>query len=264
MRKPPLANKQLGQHWLTHAASLDAIAEIAELNPKDVVLEIGPGLGTLTMLLVRGAKQVIAVELDEALVTNLIGVYKSLPEYESKLRVVQADIRKFDLTQLPPGYKIVANIPYYLTAYLLRLLTDTGHKPTLAVLLVQKEVAVRVAAQAGKMSFISVAVQFYYHVSLSQVISAKLFVPPPKVDSQVLILRCRTKPLYPDVDVRQFFHLVKAGFSNRRKTLLNSLSGGLHLSKELTGEMLKHTKIKPNARAQELSLDDWHRLYKAS
>jgi len=255
------ANKQLGQHWLTDAASLSTIEQAAQLTSRDVVLEIGPGLGTLTMLLVPKAKRVIAIELDQALVTNLIGVYKNLPEYESKLQILQGDIRQFDLSQLPSNYKIVANIPYYLTAYLLRLLTETGHQPVQAVLLVQKEVAERVAAAPGKTSFVSVAVQLYYHVSLGQVILAKLFVPPPKVDSQVLILKRRPEPLFPDVDAKQFFRLVKAGFSNRRKTLLNSLSGGLQLSKDETNDLLQRASIKPTARAQELSLDDWHRIY---
>ncbi|MBI1857141.1 16S rRNA (adenine(1518)-N(6)/adenine(1519)-N(6))-dimethyltransferase [Candidatus Saccharibacteria bacterium] len=179
------------------------------------------------------------------------------------LKVINEDILKFDLTNLPASYKVVANIPYYLTSNLLRMLCESPNSPDKIVLLVQKEVAQRVASKPGNMSLLSVSVQFYYEAKLGQVVPAKFFTPPPKIDSQILILDYRTKPLFPDVDMKKFFQLVKAGFVARRKTLLNSLSGGLRIDKSEVILFLQPTGISPNIRPQELSLEDWHALYVA-
>lgn len=253
----PLAKKSLGQHWLHDQASLHAICNAAELQPSDTVLEVGPGLGTLTALLAKKAKQVTAVELDKKLALALPSRV-AVPN----LSIVNQDILTFDFSTLPKGYKVVANIPYYLTSHLIRVLSDTTNPPERMVLLVQKEVAMRVAAEPNKMSLLAVTAQYYHEVSLGPVVPARLFMPPPKVDSQVLILRRRSEPAYPDVDPAAFFRIVKAGFSQRRKTLLNSLSGGLHLSKEATTKLLQQAGIDPNARAQALSLGQWYSLYK--
>ncbi len=250
------AKKSLGQHWLRDVPTLEAICDAAEVGETDVVLEIGPGQGDLTRLLVKRAKQVIAVEKDEPLVTSL-----AHSQIAKNLQIVKGDILKFDLTKLPKNYKVVANIPYYLTNNLLRFLCESPNPFSRAAILVQKEVAERVTAHPGETSLLSVMVQFYCEVSLGQVVPAKLFEPPPKVDSQILILKRRQQPLF-DVDTKRFFRLVKAGFSNRRKTLLNSLSGGLQLTKPEVESLLKKANINPNFRAQELSLEDWHRLYK--
>ncbi len=248
--------KSLGQHWLYDEASLDAVLEAAEIGPGDTVLEIGPGLGTLTTKLVGRAKQVIAVEFDPELA-------RALPRRVSaaNLQVVQNDILKFDLTSLPPGYKIAANIPYYLTSNLLRVLCESSNHFSDAALLVQKEVAERVCASPADMSLLSVSVQFYCQVGLGPVIPARLFTPPPKVDSQILLLTYRTEPLFPDIDSRLFFRIVKAGFSQRRKTILNSLSAGLQLTKPQTITLLEAAGISPQARAQNLNLDNWYALY---
>lgn len=251
-----LPKKALGQHWLNDDASLAAICQAASVQAGDVVLEVGPGQGTLTdELLERGAK-VTGLELDQALVKKL------KDKYQGQVNIQEGDIRTYDFGALPDGYKIVANIPYYLTSFLLRLLTEPQtHKPQVAALLVQKEVAERVAAGPGDMSVIAVAAQFYYQVELGQVVPAELFTPPPKVDSQILILDKRPKPLFA-VDIKQFFRLAKAGFSQKRKTLENSLSAGLRISKPEARQLLENANIAPTTRPQNLKLEDWHKLYR--
>jgi 16S rRNA (adenine1518-N6/adenine1519-N6)-dimethyltransferase len=257
MQDLPKTKKSLGQHWLTDQASLSAMADAAGVNKDDAVLEIGPGVGTLTRVLCARAKQVTAVEFDADLA-------KELPHrvVSDNLTVVSQDILKFNLTTMPPGYKVVANIPYYLTSNLIRVLSESVNPPEMAVLLVQKEVAERVVARPGDMSLLSVTAQFYWEASAGLIMPAYLFAPPPKVDSQILILKRRPKPLFEDIGAKSFFRLVKAGFSNRRKTLLNSLSKGLHIDRPQAQKLLENAGISPNLRPQELSLEDWHRIYK--
>ncbi len=255
MAETPYAKKSLGQHWLKDHDSLVAMCDAAELGSDDFVLEIGPGWGTLTELLVERVKHVRAVEFDPRLATDLPNRVKA-----TNLDVVSQDILSFDFTNLPPNYKVVANIPYYLTSNLIRVISETTNPPTTAVLLIQKEVAERVAAQPGSMSLLSVSAQYYWEVSLGRVMLAELFSPPPKVDSQILILKRRPAPLFPDIEDKDFFRIVKAGYSQRRKTLLNSLSGGLQLDKETVKAVCESVDIDPKRRAQTLTLDEWHNL----
>jgi len=250
-------NKSLGQHWLQDEFVLSDIASAARLSRHDTVLEIGPGPGTLTAVLAPQVKQVVAVEFDHQLAQELPHRVDA-----TNLRVVVSDILRFDLTQLPPGYIVVANIPYYLTSKLIRVLSESTNPAKRVVLLVQKEVAERVAAKSGDMSLLSVSAQFYWEVTLDAVVPATLFVPPPKVDSQVLIMERRTRPPI-NVDTKPFFTLVKAGFSARRKTLQNSLAGGLRISREVAGDMLTNAGLSPAARPQELGLEQWGDLYQA-
>lgn len=248
--------KSLGQHWLDDPISLDAMLEAADIGLHDEVLEIGPGPGTLTEELVAAAKHVTAVEFDQALAEKLPSRVPA-----DNLTVVQSDILSFDLTSLPPDYKVVANIPYYLTSNLLRVLCESPNHFSKAAILIQKEVAERVCARPGDMSLLSVSVQFYCEASLGLVVPARLFTPPPKVDSQILRLTYRSQPLFTDVDTKRFFRLVKAGFSQRRKTLLNSLSAGLQLDRQQTVNLLTMAGIAPGQRAQALSLEQWYKLY---
>lgn len=252
----PPTNKSLGQHWLHDDASLQAMCDAVQVSPNDTVLEIGPGLGTLTAKLTRSAKRVVAVEFDAALARDLPGRVPA-----ANLEVVQQDILKFDLTTLPSGYKVAANIPYYLTSSLLRLLCESPNHFSSAALLVQKEVAERVCAPAGGMSLLSVSVQFYCEASLGRLVPAELFTPPPKVDSQILVLHYREQPQFPGTDTKRFFRIVKAGFAQRRKTLLNSLSAGMQLSREETAAWLERANIAPATRAQSLTLNQWYSLY---
>jgi 16S rRNA (adenine1518-N6/adenine1519-N6)-dimethyltransferase len=227
-----------------------------QVKSEDVVLEIGPGQGTLTDVLLKNGALITAVEFDAELVRELTKKYQNNPA----IKIFSQDIRKYNFNDLPAGYKIVANIPYYLTSLLIRQICDTANPPEIAVLLVQKEVAERVCARPGEMSILSVATQIYFEASLGQVVRAELFSPPPKVDSQILILKRRAEPLIKEQDSKQFFKLVKAGFSERRKKLRSSLSGGLGISKTEADNLLAKAGIDPNLRAQDLSLQDWSKL----
>jgi len=255
MSEQPYTKKSLGQHWLNDQATLEDICDAAALDGTETVLEIGPGPGSLTRLLVEEAQQVVAVEFDERFAKVLASEVKA-----ENLQVVHQDILKFDLTKLPKHYKVIANIPYYLTSNLLRVLSESSNPPQTIVLLIQKEVAERVAAKPGSMSLLSVSVQLFYEPQLGIKVPARLFTPPPKVDSQVLILERRAEELFPDQSPTALLTVVKAGFSARRKTLLNSLSGGLRMEKLAVTELLQSVNIDPKKRPQELSLEDWHNL----
>jgi 16S rRNA (adenine1518-N6/adenine1519-N6)-dimethyltransferase len=247
--------KSLGQHWLFDSKSLGAICDAAEVTPDDTVLEIGPGLGPLTVELTARAKQVIALELDEKLARELPARVPA-----PNLHVVHTDVLRFDLSQLPQGYKVVANVPYYITSLIVRFLLESPTPPAKAVLLVQKEVAERLAAHPGDMSILAISAQLYADVQLGAVVTADKFDPPPKVDSQVAIFNRRAAPLFPGLDTKTFFRIVKAGFGEKRKTLRNSLSGGLVMEKDTIEAALKEAGIDPLARAEALSLEQWHKL----
>lgn len=259
MFNAPHAKKALGQHWLEDHTALQAMVDAADVQPGDTVLEIGPGYGTLTEYILAAGAQVTALEFDDSLVPGLMKKFADVPE----LTVQQGDIRTFDFTSLPPDYKVVANIPYYLTSNLIQLMSETPNQPAVAVLLMQKEVAERAAARPGDMSLLSVTAQYYWDVSLDMIVGAELFTPPPKVDSQILVLQHRAAPLFDDVEPKQFFRVVKAGFSQKRKTLHNSLSAGLALGRDKTGVLLERADIEPTRRAQTLSLAEWHKLVTA-
>lgn len=248
-------NKSLGQHWLRDRDVLAHIADCAELTKDDAVLEIGPGLGTLTSELLRRGKKVIAVEFDEELARKLPAQFPG-----KDLTVVQSDILSFDLSQLPTDYKVVANVPYYITSKIVQLLMTAENKPSVAVLLVQKEVAERLAAKPGDMSILAVSAQLFAEVTLGDVVGAEMFTPPPKVDSQVVILKTRSTPFLTDVNEKDFFRVVKAGFSAKRKMLRSSLSGGLGVPKTQAEEYLTQAGIKTDDRAESLSLDQWQSL----
>lgn len=251
--------KSLGQHWLHDPASLQAMVDAADVQPGQTVLEIGPGTGTLTEYLLAAGAQVVALEFDQDL---LKGLHRRF-DGGANFKLVHGDIRTFNFTELPAGYKVVANIPYYLTSHLVQLLSETPNPPVCAVLLIQKEVAERATAKPGNMSLLSITTQFYWEASLGPLVPAELFTPPPKVDSQILILQRRTQQLFPDEEPKDFFRLVKAGFSQKRKTLLNSLSAGLNLDKSRTLALLETAGLAPTLRPQNLGLSDWHSLLRA-
>jgi 16S rRNA (adenine1518-N6/adenine1519-N6)-dimethyltransferase len=251
------ANKDLGQHWLNDFDSLATICELANPDPDDNILEIGPGTGNLTAILLSKAARVIAVEVDQELVKKLSARFNDQP----KLELINADIRHYSLEQLPKGYKVVANIPYYLTGYLIRRLSESANPPARCVLLVQKEVAERLSAKPGKLSLLGVTAQTYWEVTLGPVIPAHLFSPPPKVDSQVVVLQRRTKNKTSPIDLnQQFFRIVGAGFSQRRKTIANSLSSALKMDRPSIEKYLKQAGIDPTRRPQQLSLTEWAKL----
>jgi len=250
-----LPKKSLGQHWLEDEPTLEYIAGLADIGVGDTVLEIGPGQGSLTEYLTADARKVIAIELDRNLANQLAaGAPKNL-------EVVQGDILKYDLSKLPKNYKVVANIPYYLTGHLLRLFGSSANQPSLVVLLVQKEVAERIAARPGRMSILSVSLQLFYEPQLGRVVPAEMFTPPPKVNSQVVILRRRREPLFNNLDTPKFIRVVKAGFSSPRKKLRSSLAAGLRVGVGQADELLAAAEINGDLRAEKLSLAQWHKLY---
>lgn len=246
--------KGLGQHFLVDRGSLDTIVEAAELSHQDTVLEIGPGLGVMTNRLTQLAGKVVAVEADH----NLAQLLRR--DQAPNLEVVESDILDFHLTKLPSGYKVVANIPYYLTGNLLRLLTESPNPPQLMVLLIQKEVAQRINAAPGDMSVLAIGVQYYCQTEIVGMVERYKFWPAPKVDSAIIKITRRTKPAF-EADPAKLFRLVKAGFGEKRKQLKNSLAGGLNVSSVAIESTLNSAKILPTARAQELNLEDWQKLY---
>ena len=253
-----MPDKSLGQHWLRDKLTLQSIAELANIHSGDTVLEIGPGLGTLTSELLRRAKNVIAIEFDAELARKLPAQFPG-----KNLQVIHQDILTYDLSTLPSGYKVVANVPYYITSKIVQKLMTADNRPDTTVLLVQKEVAERIAARPGSMSILAVSAQVYAEATLGDIVPAELFTPPPKVDSQVIVLRTHRKPLVSPDTEKQFFRVVKAGFSAKRKKLRSSLSGGLGISKVDAETVLTKANISPDKRAEDLELTDWIRLMDA-
>ena len=245
-------NKSLGQHWLKDPDVLADIADAADLTKNDIVLEIGPGLGTLTSRLLARAGQVIAVEFDSELAKKLPGQFPG-----KNLQVIHQDILQFDAATLPKGYKIVANVPYYITSKIISTFSECANPPAMMVLLIQKEVAERLVAAPGDYSISAIAAQVFHEVSLGGIVPAELFTPPPKVDSQVIILKRRTVPQVPAAGQPDFFRLVKAGFSAKRKKLRSSLAGGLQRPKAEIERLLQSADISADARAEDLTIAQW-------
>ena len=252
------AHKGLGQNFLQDPFALEAIVAAAEIQPTDKVLEIGPGLGSLTRYLAVSAKEVIAVELDEKLIPPLKTV---LAPYQN-VHMIQGDILKLAPNDLiaENDYLVVANIPYYITSVVIRHLLESEPKPRRIVLTIQKEVAQRICARPGDMSLLALSVQVYGAPRIAAQIPAEAFFPAPKVDSAVLVVDIYPTPLIKEELLGKFFRLVKAGFSQKRKTLRNSLSSGLHISPTHAAELLTHANIDPQRRAETLGIDEWQRL----
>lgn len=249
--------KSLGQHWLKDRQVLAGIAAAADITQLDTVLEIGPGLGTLTSELLRLAEKVIAVELDGELAAKLPGQFPG-----TTLQVINEDILDFDLSILPKDYIVVANVPYYITSKIIKKLLTSDNKPKTTVLLIQKEVAERLAAGPGDMSILAISAQIYGEVTVDQLVPANFFTPPPKVDSQVVVIHTRPEPLISYEDEKKFFRVIKAGFSSKRKKLRSSLSAGLGISKPEAEEVLKQAGISPDDRAEALAISQWIELMK--
>jgi len=250
--------KGLGQNFLVDPFHLEKIIEAADLSPEDTVLEIGPGPGTLTRFLTEAVGQVIAVELDPHMIHLLQKEYGNRPN----LSIIEADILKTDVSQLitSSSFKVVANLPYYITSAVMRHLLESTPRPQRIVVTVQKEVAQRIVAQPGKMSILAVSVQFYGQPTLVHRIPAGAFYPPPKVDSAVVRIDTFAQPPVAISDVDHFFRVVKAGFSQKRKQLKNSLAGGLRQAMPDVMSALQRAEIDPSRRAETLSLPEWGRL----
>jgi 16S rRNA (adenine1518-N6/adenine1519-N6)-dimethyltransferase len=251
-------NKRLGQNFLVDPGALQRVLQAAEIDSDVSVLEIGPGLGSLTRLLARRAQRVVVVELDASLLPPL---YQVLAPF-SNVEIVQGDILAHDPSRLmgAAGYRVVANIPYYITSALIRHLLEARLKPQRLVLTVQYEVAERICAGPGDLSLLALSVQVYGEPQIAARIPADAFYPAPKVDSAVVRVDLHACPVIAQANLETFFRLAKAGFSQKRKTLRNALAGGLHLAPRQTGEMLEAAGIDPMRRAETLNLDEWGKL----
>lgn len=253
-----------GQNFLVDHEALMAMVEAANLKPTDAVLEIGPGSGVLTQELATRAKKVVAVELDKKLVQML----KKTTKGAKNLEVVEGDILNFTNQELADRlggeYQIVANLPYSITGVTLRKFLSQGPKPKRLVLMLQKEVAQRLAAKPGRLSLPGLQAQLYGEPRIYQIIKKTSFFPVPEIDSAILIIDNigAGQAVADGLDDKKFWQLAKIGFSSPRKQLFNNLAGGLHITKDLAAQLLKKAKIGPQARAQELSVADWLRLVK--
>jgi 16S rRNA (adenine1518-N6/adenine1519-N6)-dimethyltransferase len=252
------AHKGFGQNFLQDPEALETIVSDAEIQENDVVLEIGPGLGSLTRYLAVAAKEVIAVELDK----NLIEPLKAVLFPYQNVQIIHGDILKLSPRDLISAnqYLVVANIPYYITSAVIRHLLESILKPRRIVLSIQKEVAQRICAKPGDMSLLALSVQVYGSPRIAAHIPAEAFFPAPKVDSAVLVIDIYPSPLINEELLDTFFKLIKAGFSQKRKTLRNSLSSGLHISPTNATELLTRADIDPQRRAETLSIEEWERL----
>lgn len=252
--------KRLGQNFLVEPVALERVCEAAELTSQDIVLEIGPGLGSLTRYLADRSKKVFAVELD----VQLIPVLRKVTSAYSNIEIHHADI----LDVNPEGlvgqleYKVVANIPYYITSAVLRHLLESGNPPQCMVLTVQKEVAQRICSGPGGMSLLALSVQVYGQPRIVATIPAGSFYPTPKVDSAVVRIDLDTKERVPINYRDDFFKLAKAGFGQKRKTLRNALASGLPLPLREVDLLLDSAEIEAMRRAETLNIDEWLRLAK--
>ncbi|MGQ9683558.1 MAG: 16S rRNA (adenine(1518)-N(6)/adenine(1519)-N(6))-dimethyltransferase RsmA [Anaerolineae bacterium] len=250
--------KGLGQNFLFDRAALERIVAAAELSPADTVLEVGPGLGHLTRLLAACGARVVAVELDAQLVRVLRHELGGLPN----VQVVEGDILALNPATLAGGapYKVVANLPYYITSAAIRHLLEAEPPPTLLVLTVQREVADRITATPPDMSLLAVSVQLYGRPRRVARIPAGSFYPAPKVDSAILRIDVRPHPAVDMGDREHFFAVVRAGFVQRRKQLRNALAAGLRRTAADVEAALARAGIAPTRRAESLSLEEWARL----
>ena len=247
--------KGLGQNFLTDPAVLDKVVEAAGVTRDETVLEIGPGLGSLTRHLAQAARRVVAVEIDG----NLIPILQQVLTAEKNVTVVHGDILDLNPAELMGNdpYVVVANIPYYITSAILRHLLDSPHQPQRLVLTVQREVAERICASPGDMSLLALSVQVYGVPRPVLRIPAGAFYPPPKVDSTTLRIDLFPQPRIPAAQLNTFFRLAKAGFSQKRKTLRNALSSGLGWKPDQGAQLLLAAGIDPQRRAETLSVDEW-------
>lgn len=245
--------KSLGQHWLKNRSILDEIARLAKVDDVETCLEIGPGLGTLTSSLFKQFNQVVAIEYDHDLAQKLPGSFPG-----KNLQVIEGDVLELDLARLAGGarYCIAGNIPYYITSPIVREVLHLSPQPARVALLMQKEVAERIAAEPGNYSLLALMTQNLAEVELGPVVKATEFTPPPKVDSQVLVL---TPLEAPQVD-SECLELAKRGFLSPRKKLAGVLADGRY-TRDVWRGILEQNGINPDARAEDLSLWDWENLY---
>lgn len=251
-------DRSLGQNFLVNPHALDRIVDVADITPRDTVLEVGAGLGHLTRYLAAQAAQVVAVEFDQNLIPPLNEVLDRYPN----VTIVQGDILSLAPQDLihETEYIVVANIPYYITSSIIRHLLEAQHKPKHVVLTIQLEVAKRICAVSGDMSVLALSVQVYGEPYITSRIPRTAFHPPPNVDSASVRIDLYPEPIVPEDQMDTFFRLVKAGFQHKRKTLRNSLSAGMGWPKDKTEQLLEEAGIDSRRRAETLALPEWINL----
>ena len=256
------ADKSLGQNFLQDHFALEKIAQSAEIQADDCVLEIGPGLGSLTRYLAVSAREVTAVELDPDLLAPLKAILTPHPN----VRIVQGDILELKISDLveQSGYIVAANIPYNITSAIIRHLLESDPKPRRIVLTIQKEVAERICAAPGDLSLLALSVQVYGKPRIEAKIPAGAFHPVPNVDSAILRIDIYDEPLIAHDMLPLFFKLTKAGFSQKRKMLRNSLASGLQIKPPNAEALLTQAGIDPMRRAETLMIEEWKRLCEAT
>lgn len=253
--------KSLGQNFLKDESIIEKILTVADIGPEDRVFEIGPGLGALTVKLEERAKKVVAIEIDERLVERLKENFKD----SEGVSILEGNVLDIDLNELlvhedfsPGGYKIVANIPYYITAPIVRTLLALQIQPKSITLMVQKEVAERMTAPPGEMSLLSLMTQYYADARIALEVPAAAFDPVPAVESAVVELF--PKVTFSEEEDRRLFRIARAGFVRRRKTLANNLASSLHLDRTAIEEKLTGLGLRKDIRAQALAIPDWEKL----
>jgi 16S rRNA (adenine1518-N6/adenine1519-N6)-dimethyltransferase len=250
-------HKGLGQNFLSDDGILEKIIDTAEISSDSAVLEIGPGLGSLTRHLARRFNRVVAVELDK----SLIPVLKTLLSSFQNVSVIQGDILDFQPADaFQESYSVIANIPYYITSAVIRHLLESTVKPEKMILTVQKEVAERICAKPGKLSLLALSVQIYGETDMPLLIPAASFYPEPNVDSAVVRIRLYEEPRIAPELIPMFFRLAKAGYGQKRKTLRNSISANFPLGIADVTEKLQKSGIDPMRRAETLSIEEWNSL----
>ncbi len=261
--KKVVARKSLGQNFLKDEAIIEGIFSVAEVTPHDWVLEVGPGTGALTMKLASRVEKLLAIELDHELATRLQSQFTD----SKKVSILEGNILDAHLAELlqeagffDHPYKIIANIPYYITAPIIRTLLSLETQPQSLTLMVQKEVAERLSARPGSMSLLSVMAQYYATVEKKLSVPKEVFEPVPKVDSAVVHIVPKRR--YDSENDRKVFRLVRAGFAARRKTLANNLATSLVLPRETVEKALQMFGLRTDIRAQALSIEDWGNLSK--
>ena len=254
-------NKQLGQNFLKSAEIAKKIAEAGEIKKSDTIIEIGPGTGILTEELVKTGASVFAIEKDYELTTKLRNTYKNT----KNLKIIHQDALWFSLDLIPENYKVVANIPYNITSPLVRKFLEDKNKPSIVVMMIQKEVAERICAKAGSSDrgLLTLMVEFYADAEILFEVGKQNFYPVPKVDSAVIKLTLRPRSGQADnIDEKIFFKIVKAGFASKRRQIHNSLSATLRIDKETMEKVLKKANIEPTLRGEDLAFEQWVELYK--
>lgn len=258
------AKKSLGQHFLKSEKALSQIIEAGNIHAEDIVLEIGPGQGVLTERLLNVAEKVIAIEKDRELIPFLQEKFSDQIQ-AGKLDLVEADILRFDpevLRFYKKPYKLIANIPYYITGAIVEQFLSSSHQPEHMVLLVQKEVAERIVAKDGKESVLSIAVKVYGTPRIIAKVPAGAFTPAPKVDSAILAIDHISRTFFTDINEMHFFKVLKFIFGKKRKQIGGSLSDFLKDTKKAQ-DILSEVAIDPKTRPENLPKQAWHNICRA-